>query len=112
METYYFSIMSTSYHRTNPKRLVTYSVNDANLRRLILWYKKHKNKLLFHLPKLYASISHLETIDVNVNKMRYSEKKELVSILEAAETTWKEYRQKKSKLKQQRITQFFTSLVK
>jgi len=103
----------TKSHPTHSFKLTTYSCKDAKLRRLILWYQQHKSKLLLHLPELYAHAFHLEKVDSeSVNKMRYTNKSELIWILEAAETTWKKYRhQKKSKLKQQHITKFLTTSV-
>jgi len=103
----------TKSHPIHSFKLITYSCKDAKLRRLILWYQQHKSKLLLHLPELYAHAFHLEKVDSeSVNKMRYTNKSELIWILEAAETTWKKYRhQKKSKLKQQHITKFLTTSV-
>jgi len=98
-------------HPTNSSKLTTFTCKDAKLRRLILWYQQHKSKLLLHLPELHAHAFYLEKVDsASVNKMRYTNKSELIRILEAALTAWKKYRhQKKSKLKQQRITKFLTT---
>ena len=90
----------------------TFTCKDAKLRRLLLWYQHHESELGSCIPKHY----HPQLVRVrvtDVTKLRYTEKNELVHVLEAAETSLRRFRKQKeegnarSKFKQQPITNYF-----
>jgi RNA processing factor Prp31 len=89
----------------------TFTCKDAKLRRLLLWYQHHESELGSCIPKHYYSQLRVRVTDVT--KLRYTEKNELVHVLEAAETSLRRFRKQKeegnarSKFKQQPITNYF-----
>lgn len=89
----------------------TFTCKDAKLRRLLLWYQHHESELGSCIPKHYHPQLRVRVTDVT--KLRYTEKNELVHVLEAAETSLRRFRKQKeegnarSKFKQQPITDYF-----
>ena len=92
-------------------KLNTFTHKDAKLRQLLLWYQHHKNKNKCDLliPKHFHSRLRMRAIDVA--KMKYTEKNELIDVLEATETSMRRFRKQeqdrsKNQLKQQPITNY------
>jgi len=92
-------------------KLNTFTCKDAKLRQLLLWHQHHKGELGLCFPKHYRSRLRVGVTDVT--KLRYTEKNELIHILEAAVTSLRRFRKQKeagnarSKYKQQSITNYF-----
>ena len=93
-------------------KLTTFSCKDSKLRRLLSWYHHHRGELGLCIPKHYHSKLRVTVNDIH--KLRYTEKNDLVCVLEAAETSLRSLRKQKeegnasaSKFKQQPITNYF-----
>jgi len=100
--------MITKNHRISTK-LNTYTRKDAKLRQLLLWYQHHESERDLGIPKHFHA--RLKVRATDVTKMKYTEKNDLIDILEAAENSLRRsgtQKQNRSKcqLKQQPITKY------
>ena len=106
-------------------RLKTFTCMDAKLRRLLLWRERHHSALdscSLCIPKHYYSSSRLRTMGVDaITKLRYTEKKALIQVLEVqvaflSKSRARERKRKEdcnaSRYKQQFITNYFFAKAK
>jgi hypothetical protein len=99
-------------------KITTYSVMDAKLKKLIVWYHHHKMEispidqdhqdrdcLRHNLCLRQLKLLDID-IGIDISKMRYSEKKDWIKMLSATKKTWNNYKMLDNS-KQQPITKFF-----
>lgn len=84
------------------KRMTTFTSTDAELRRLLYWYNKHRDKILQANEQVGSHNTAFSS-----SSLKNSEKQERIKVLRAAEMTWRES-QRVQHLRQQLITKYYS----